>query len=154
MAYPPVISYNGFGSTSQPSASPSAFQQQEGESDVEYALRLTRTYLPTVSELVAGKSAAEKVVILQAKMRSMEQQGLLDFPIIGAFYFRPRYEEYAAAIPVLQKEASSVDQTREWKMYGVAAFAGAIAGMLFVGFQAVRLYGAVSASKANQRKGA
>ena len=143
MSYPPVISYNGFGSTS-------GFQQEEGESSVDYALRLTRTYLPTVSELVAGKSAAEKVAILQAKMRSMEQQGLMDLPIIGSLYFCPRYQEYAAALPVLQKEAASVDQTREWKLYGVAAFA--IAGFIFVGYQAVKLSGAIS--KSNKPQGA
>lgn len=130
VTYPRVVAYNGYGEVS-------SYKQQEGESSVDYALRLTRTYLPTVSELVKGKSAAEKVALLESKIASMESQGLLNLPIIGPMYFQPRYDEYQRALVSLRVEAKQDYEAKEYRkiFYGSAA----VAGLLFITYQAVRL---------------
>ena len=144
VTYPRVVSYNGYGSASE-------YKQQDGESNVDYALRLTRTYLPTVSELVKGKSAVEKVAILESRIKSIESQGLLDWPIIGPMYFQPRYDEYLISLPALRAEAKADVEAKYYR--NVAYASAAVAGILFVGYQAVRLLDRLDQKKAPKKGG-
>ena len=143
VTYPRVVHYNGYGDTS------SAFSQLPNESDVQYAQRMLKDWVPTVSELVAGKPAAQQIAILESKMKSMEEQGLLKMPVIGPFYFQPRYNEYKAQLPVLYQQMAAEKQVQADKgaTYRAYALAGIAAAVLGVSYFGLRFYYLVKANE-------
>lgn len=138
--YPRVVHYNGYGD---------AFSQLPNESDVQYAQRMLKDWVPTVSELVAGKPAAQQIAILESKMKSMEEQGLLKIPVIGPLYFQPRYNEYKAQLPVLYQQMAAEKQVQADKgaTYRAYALAGIAAAVLGVSYFGLRFYYLVKANE-------
>lgn len=138
--YPRVVHYNGYGD---------AFSQLPNESDVQYAQRMLKDWVPTVSELVAGKPAAQQIAILESKMKSIEEKGLLKIPVIGPFYFQPRYDEYKAQLPVLYQQMAAEQQVQADKgaTYRAYALAGIAAAVLGVSYFGLRFYYLVKANE-------
>lgn len=149
VSYPHVVHYNGYGATDQSGM----FDQLPNESDVAYAQRLMRDWVPSVAELVAGKPAVEQVAILTAKMESMQKQGVLTWPIVGPMFFQPRYDEYAKRVEALQPIAAAEQELQSGKttFYKVSAAAAILGGILTVGYLGLRFYYLVRANESSRQ---
>lgn len=94
---------------------PPAFEKQEGESDVDYYSRLSRTLLPTASDLIKGKPAAEQIAILQNSIT--QAQPYVNLPLVGGFA-KGRIAEYQARIDALAPTAQAESEIQLYKVWG------------------------------------
>ena len=126
--YSHLVHYNGYG------APKSELEQQPGESKVAYALRMSKVVLPTVSELIAGKSAAEQIAILEAKVEQIRPFAAI--PLVGE-YFKGRLNEYLKRIEALRKAEKAESTILDAKVVLYAVLA--IGGILGLGYSAIKL---------------
>ena len=115
---------------------PPAFEKQEGESDVDYYSRLSRTLLPTAGELIKGKPAAEQIAILQNSI--VQAQPYANLPFVGGFV-KGRIAEYQLRIAALQPTAAAESEIQVYKVWGYRFLAaGAFLGVAYGVFRAAK----------------
>jgi len=103
------------------------------EGDIGQTLEAVEQYAPTVATLIAGLSDQEQLVVLQERVKYLEQQ--VNIPIIG-LYARAKIPEYKARIQVLKGQAETEKLERMIKTSAYIVGLLAIGGLAFFAYSA------------------